>query len=122
MWSRSTRPPARPTRAITVGTAPIAIATTPDDNTGYVANFLSSTVTPINTATNKPGTPIHVGRHPRYIAITPDGRTVYVYSPAAGTVTPIRTATNTALTPIKVPASDDLPSAMAITPAPRCSR
>jgi DNA-binding beta-propeller fold protein YncE len=63
-----------------------------------------------------------VGTHPRYMAITPDGRTVYVYSPAAGTVTPIRTATNAALRPIKVPAGDDLPSAIAITPAPRSSR
>jgi hypothetical protein len=44
---------------------------------------------------------------------------VYAFSPAAGTVTPIHTATKTALEPIKVPAGDDLPSAMAITPAPR---
>jgi YVTN family beta-propeller protein len=82
----------------------------------------SGTVTPINTATNKPGKAIRVGTHPRYIVITPDGKTVYVYSTAAGTVTPIRTATNTALTPIKAPAIDDAPSAMAITPIPRCSR
>jgi len=47
---------------------------------------------------------------------------VYVADPAEGTVTPILTATNSALKPIKVPAEDDNPSAMAITPAPRCSR
>ena len=79
-------------------------------------------MTPINTATDKPGKSIPVGAHPAYIAITPDGRTVYVFSPLSGTVTPIRTATNSALKRIKVPAGDEHPSAMAITPAPRRAR
>ena len=114
------RPPA-PGKAIKVGTAPVAIAITPNGKTAYVAS-LSDTVTPIRTATNKPGKAIRVSTYPRYIAITPDGRTVYVFSPQAGTVTPIRTATNTALKPIKVPAGDEQPSAMAITPAPRRAR
>ena len=49
--------------------------------TAYVTNF-SSSVTPIATATNTPGTPITVGIQPRGIAITPDGKTAYVANQA----------------------------------------
>ncbi len=51
-------------------------------------------MTPINTATNKPGKPITVGKYPDYIAITPNGKTAYVSNEGPGTVTPISTATN----------------------------
>ena len=37
----------------------------------YVANSSDGTVTPINLATGRPGTPIKVGRYPLAIAITP---------------------------------------------------
>ena len=62
----------------------------------------SDTVTPIDTATNTPGTPIAVGTSPTGIAITPDGTTAYVSNAGADTVSPIDTATNTAGTPIPV--------------------
>jgi YVTN family beta-propeller protein len=59
-------------------------------------------VTPINTATDTPGTPIkfHVTARGPFgqLAITPDGKTAYVTT--GETVTPINTATNTPGTPI----------------------
>jgi DNA-binding beta-propeller fold protein YncE len=61
--------------------------------TAYVASRAARTVTPINTATGKPGKAIKVGKFPYAIVITPNGKTAYVASRAAGTVTPIRTAT-----------------------------
>src|ERR1022692_3990168 len=75
--------------------------------TAYVVNQGSGTVTPINTATGKPGKAIKVGNSPGAIAITPNGKTAYVVNAGTifvtgHTVTPIRTATNTALKPIKV--------------------
>jgi YVTN family beta-propeller protein len=58
-------------RPIKVGTAPLAIAITPNGTTAYVVNELSSTVTPIRTATNTALRPIKVGTAPLAIAITP---------------------------------------------------
>ena len=55
------------------------IAITPDGKTAYVGSSFG-TVTPINTATNKPGKPIKVAATPSLaIAITP--------SPAPGKTT-----------------------------------
>lgn len=93
-----------------------ALAATPVP-TAYVTNEGSGTVTPINTATNTPGTPIAVGHQPTGIAITPNGTTAYVAYQSGGTlkgmVTPINTATGTPGTPITV--GND-PVAIAITP------
>jgi YVTN family beta-propeller protein len=99
---------------ITVGTAPGAIAITPDGKTAYIVNSGSGTVTPITTATGTAGSPITVGTNPQAIAITPDGSTAYVSDIASGTVTPIATATNTAGPPITVGRG---PIAIAVTPA-----
>jgi YVTN family beta-propeller protein len=78
-----------------------------------VANAVSTTVTPIATASNTAGTPIPAGAAPAAIAITPDGTTVYVANETASTVTPIATASNTAGTPITVGLG---PFGIAITP------
>jgi YVTN family beta-propeller protein len=68
--------------------------------TAYVVNASDSTVTPIATATNTPGTPIPVGGKPFAIAIAPDGETAYVGGD--NEMTPINVATNTPETPIPV--------------------
>jgi DNA-binding beta-propeller fold protein YncE len=83
---------------------PMAIAITPDGKTAYVANGASSTVTPINLATNTPGNPINLSGKPGAdaIAITPDGTTAYVANQASSTVTPVNLATNTPGKPIKI--------------------
>jgi DNA-binding beta-propeller fold protein YncE len=92
------------------------IAVTPDGKTAYVSTetgcvggppYCTLTVTPVNTATNTPGTPIHIGSGPwdctGQIVLTPDGKTAYVTTGSG--LTPISTATNTPGTPIKVGAS-----------------
>jgi YVTN family beta-propeller protein len=99
--------------AIAVGSAPVAVAITPDGKTAYVANLNSDSVTPIATATNTAGTAITVGSGPQSIAITPDGKTAYVANSGSGSVTPIDTASNTAGTAITV---GDNPQSIAITP------
>jgi hyaluronoglucosaminidase len=73
------------------------------------------TVTPVSTATSRPGKAITVGQGIDAIAITPNGRTAYVASFNAGTVTPIRIAANTAGKPIGV-GTDLGPATLAITP------
>ncbi len=103
-----------------VGACPCAIAITPDGKTAYVTNEGSNSVSPIDTATNTPGTAIPVGSEPSAIAITPDGKTAYVTNEGAvsstnpnGSVTPIDLATKTAGPAIIVGPS---PAAIAITP------
>ena len=57
------------------------------------------TVTPVNTATGKPGRAIKVGGGASAVAITPNGKTAYVANGVNGTgdtVIPIETATNKA--------------------------
>jgi DNA-binding beta-propeller fold protein YncE len=87
-----------------------AIAVTPDGNTAYVASEPSQepavtctgqtgVVTPISTATNRPGRPVRVACDPYAVVVTPDGKTVWVGS--RDWVTPISTATGKAGTPIR---------------------
>lgn len=83
---------------------PLAIAISRDGTTAYVANGASSTVTPIDLATNTPGKPISLSGKPGAdaIAISPDGTTAYVANQPSSTVTPIDLATNTPERPIKI--------------------
>jgi len=52
-------------------TAPAPAAGPARPVTAYVVNSGDGTVTPVNTATNRPGRPIRVGLSPVDIAITP---------------------------------------------------
>jgi YVTN family beta-propeller protein len=83
---------------------PMAIAIAPDGKTAYVANGASSTVTPINLATDRPGKPIRISGKlgADAIAITPDGSAAYVANQPSSTVTPIDLATNTPGKPIEI--------------------
>ena len=98
--------------APSLGTAPAAGAATAAP-TAYVADNLSNAVTPIDTATNTPGTAIPVETRPTGTAITPDGATLYVADFDTNSVIPIDTATNTPGTPIPVGIHPEL---IAITP------
>ena len=71
--------------------APLAIAITPDGTTAYVATGASSTVTPIDLATNTPGKPINLSGKPGAdaIAISANGAAAYVANQPSSTVTPI---------------------------------
>jgi len=92
-----------------------AIAITPDGKTAYVTHGAApgTTVTPIDLATNTPGTDIPVGRGGQGIAITPDGKTAYVVNSSDNTVTPITVATNAPGAPITVGNS---PRGVAVSP------
>ena len=81
--------------------------------TAFVANSVSGTVTPVGLVTRRAGRPIRVGKDPQAIAVTPDGRTAYVANAGSGTVTPIDTATRRAGPPIRVGRD---PGAIAVTP------
>jgi YVTN family beta-propeller protein len=85
----------------------------PRQQTAFVVNSASSTVTPVNLVTRHAYAPIRVGSDPQAIAITPDGSTAYVVNSGAGTVTPIATATRRAGPAIRVGAD---PQAIAIAP------
>ncbi len=84
-------------------------------DTALVTNEISGTVTPIDLATDHPGTPIDVGDSPLGVAITPDGTTALVTDDEGvdGTVTPIDLATGA--TGAAIPAGDG-PSSVAVTP------
>ena len=80
-----------------------AMAFSPNGNTAYVASEprqkpsvtctgQTGVVTPISTATNRPGRPIRVACDPYAVVVTPDGKTVWVGS--RNWVTPISTATD----------------------------
>jgi YVTN family beta-propeller protein len=57
---------------------PATASAAPTPVTAYVTNRNDNTVTPIDLATNTPGTPIPVGSGPQEVAITPDDITAYV--------------------------------------------
>jgi YVTN family beta-propeller protein len=120
-------PPAQPGSAPAAGPAPAGSgsqpavappvpaqpASGPRQQTAFVVNAASGTVTPINLAKRKAGRAIRVGRDPQAIAVTPDGQTAYVANSGSGTVTPIDTATRRAGRPI--PVGHD-PRAIAVAP------
>jgi len=91
-----------PEKQIKIDGWPYAIAVTPDGGTAYVASQprqasgpgctgQTGLVTPISTATNRPGRPIRVACDPFALVVTPDGKTVWAGS--RNWVTPISTAT-----------------------------
>jgi DNA-binding beta-propeller fold protein YncE len=102
----------RISKRIKVPTAATAIVAAPDGKTVYVIGRPPTPprtspspqdqrieVTPIATATNRPGKPIIVGRGSvgidTAVAMTPDGRTLYIPDSAPDGVIPFSTVTNT---------------------------
>lgn len=74
---------------VSVGNLPQGVVVSPDNNSVYVANFLSNTVSVINAQTNTVENTISVGEAPYGLAISSDGNTLYVSqftSPGAVTV------------------------------------
>jgi YVTN family beta-propeller protein len=85
----------------------------PADQTAFVVNSASNSVTPVNLVTRRAGKAVPVGSDPQAIALSPDGGTAYVVNSGSGTVTPINTVTRHAGPPIRVGTD---PQAIAITP------
>ncbi len=88
----------------------------------YVTNYLDSTVSVIDTATNSVvGLPIPVGNEPQTLAVTPDGTKVYVANFGSANVSVIHTATNKDEDPasksvVKTVPVGNFPYGVAITP------
>jgi len=95
------------------GLAGFAGSASAAEATAYVANYGSSTLTPIPTATNLPGSPFSAGDGPAAIAITPDGKTAYVADALGGAVKAINLLAHAVTHTITVRSR---PTAVAITP------
>ncbi len=80
---------------------------------GWVADYGSASVSPVNLTTRKAGPAISVGPGPQAIVASPDGKTVYAADSLSDTVTPIDASTGRAGKAIHVGAA---PRALAITP------
>jgi len=80
---------ARMTRLATipVGTAPFALALSPDERRLYVGNVRSNDLTVIDTGALKALATVPAGAMPYGIAVSPDGARVFVTNQHAGTVT-----------------------------------
>ena len=109
---------------VSLRSTPASLRPTPADlvprsATAYVANLNDNTVTPIDLATGRAGTPIFVGigSYPGAVAITPDGKTAYVANISSdATLTPIDLATGRTGTPIQLGPGGAHAIAVAITP------
>ncbi len=101
------------TATVPVGSAPVAIALTPNNAFAYVANIVSDNVSVIDLATNTVTATVSVGDAPISVAITPDGAFAYVANLRSANVSVIDTATNTVATTVSV---GSFPIAVAITP------
>jgi YVTN family beta-propeller protein len=66
----------------------------------YITNYGSSTVSVIDTATNKVTATINVGVNPSGVAVNPDGTKVYVTNIGNSSISVIDTATNTVISTI----------------------
>jgi YVTN family beta-propeller protein/autotransporter-associated beta strand protein len=89
---------------ISTGVMPIGVAVTPDGRYVYIANNGSSTVSVIDTVTDKVVGSVSVPAGPIGVAVTPDGKYAFVTSSVfftftGNTVSVINTATNTLVAP-----------------------
>lgn len=110
-------------RSIAVGTAPLAIAITPNGKAAYVLNGIDAattpettpaTITPIDLATRTALRPIKVGTLPLSMTMSPNGKLLYVVDSSQSNpgepsaITPVHTATDTSAPAIKL-ARDTVP-------------
>jgi YVTN family beta-propeller protein len=79
----------------------------------YITNSGSSTVSVIDTATNKVIATIPVGKSPGGVVVSPDGSKVYAANNGSNSVSVIATATNTVIATIRVLAN---PLGVAVSP------
>nr|WP_329286906.1 IPT/TIG domain-containing protein [Streptomyces sp. NBC_00691] len=102
------------TATITVGTAPIGLALTPDGSQAWVTNNGSNTVSVIDTGANAVAATVPVGASPRMLTISPDGRWVYVAH--TGSPAGIEVIDTLALVVAGTIPTGTYPSALALSP------
>jgi YVTN family beta-propeller protein len=103
---------------IPVGSLPYGVAVSPDGRKVYVANYLSNSVSVINTATNSVTATLPVGTTPAGVAVTPDSSRVYVANFGSNNVSVIVGATNAVIATIPV-GTGPVAFGTFIRPAPR---
>ena len=87
---------------IAVGNTPVGVRVAPDGAKAYVANFISNTVSVINTGTGTVSSSIGVGTNPFGVALAPNGARLYVMNNSAASVSVINPATNGVVATIAV--------------------
>jgi YVTN family beta-propeller protein len=97
---------------VTIGMAPVAVATTPNGKFAYVTND-NDKVSVIETSSNTVIATVTVGLLPFGIAITPSGEFVYVANSGSTNVSVINTSSNTVVATVTVGTA---PSGVAVTP------
>jgi len=90
------------TGTLSVGTAPVAVATNNNLPKAYVVNNGSNNVTVISSADNAVITTIAVGTAPIWAVMTPDSAHVFVVNQGDGTVSVIDTVLDTVIATIPV--------------------
>jgi YVTN family beta-propeller protein len=93
--------------------APAPIGFEPGRFFAYITNYLSHTVSIIDTSSNMVTATVPAGSYPYGVAVSPDGAEVYVSNSQSNTVSIIDTASNTVTTTIPV---GSRPEGVAVTP------
>lgn len=101
------------TKTITVGTAPTAVAATPDQKYVYVTNSGSGNVTVIDTSTNTVKATVKVGSTPQDVVVNAAGTSAYVLNSGSGSMSVINTSTNKVVSTVSVGSN---PTAVAVNP------
>lgn len=94
-----------PLATIAVGDFPLEVAFSPDGSRAYVTNFVSNTVSVIDTATDTVIATVPVGQRPVGVAVSPDGARVYAASGVTNRISVIDAASNTVGSTITTPSS-----------------
>ncbi len=98
---------------VTVGTAPMGVASDASQRNVFISNHSANSVTIIRTANRSVAATIPVGSRPLGIAVSPVQPRAYVANFGAATVSVIDTATNTVILTINV---GNQPAGLAMTP------
>ena len=101
------------TASTSVGSEPYGIALSPNGDYAYVANYISNTVSVIQTSTNAVTDTVTVGTAPFSVAVLPDGDYIYVSNTGSSSVSVIQASTNTVVDTISVGSS---PHAVSVSP------
>jgi YVTN family beta-propeller protein len=110
---RAQPPTAKTTSTITVGNRPLGVAVTPDGLRAYISNYVSGTVSMIDTGNDAVTGTLTVSGNPAGVAVSPDGRRAYITNDNSNTLSVIDTGNNALIRTITV---GDNPVSVAVTP------
>jgi YVTN family beta-propeller protein len=112
-FPRARPPTAETTGTIAVGNRPLGVAVSPDGRRAYVSNYVSGTVSVIDTANKAVIGTITVSGNPAGVAVSPDGRQAYITNDNSNTLSVVDTANNAVVGTITV---GDNPVGVAVSP------